>query len=379
MLLRELYESRENSTLAPYAIKSSESKGRIHPEAEDKFRPIYLRDRDRVIHSAAFRRLEYKTQVFVQNEGDYYRTRLTHTLEVTQIARSAAYSLGLNEGFVEALALSHDLGHPPFGHAGEDILNRLMACYGGFEHNLQGLRIVDLLEKRYPGFDGLNLSYELRESILKHGKSALAKEHGSFPELPHPFLEAQVVDLADRVAYTHHDIDDGLQAGILSEKDLGETQIWRRAAKVVKERHPDCTGRIRLHQITNTIVKQIICDLIEHGHERLQAAGPSSALEARRHTGPPLISLSPEVEALCAELNRFLDERFYRHYRVMRMVVRSERILSDLFSGYQRRLETLTPEFRRWAEKVGGERAVCDYLAGMTDRYAEEEWKRLCF
>jgi dGTPase len=290
-----------------------------------------------------------------------------------------AYSLRLNEGFVEALALAHDLGHPPFGHAGEEILNHLMAPYGGFEHNLQGLRIVDFLEKRYPNYNGLNLSFELRESILKHTQTGLDEEQGSFPALPQPFLEAQVVDLADRVAYTHHDIDDGLQAGLLTEEGLHETLIWREATESVEKKHPECTGRIRLHQITNTLVKQIIGDLIEFSHGVLERKGIQSALEVREQVDGYMIGLSPEKEASCSNLNRFLDKHFYRHYKVMRMVVRSERILSDLFYGYQRRPETLTPEFQKWAEQVGLERAVCDYIAGMTDRFAEEEWKRLCF
>ncbi len=380
MLLRELSEAREHRELAPYALKSTASKGRVHPERADRFRPIYLRDRDRVIHSSAFRRLEYKTQVFVNHEGDYYRTRLTHTLEVSQIARSVAFSLQLNEGFVEALSLAHDLGHPPFGHSGEEILNRLMEPHGGFEHNEQGLRIVDLLEKRYPDFDGLNLSFELRESILKYGPAdpVPGKTPSPFPDFPQPLLEAQVVDLSDRVAYTHHDIDDGLQAGILAEEDLKTTALWARSAADVEARHPDCRGRIRLHQVTNTIIKWIIMDLTEHSFQALQSAAAGSTVEARRHRSR-LISLSAEMEEQCQELNRFLFNHFYRHYRVMRLMVRSERILSDLFEGFQKRPDTLPPDFQTRIPQFGLERTVCDYLAGMTDRFAEEEWGRLRF
>jgi dGTPase len=378
MLLRELNEAREYRELAPYALKSADTRGRLHVEKTDKFRPVYLRDRDRVIHSSAFRRLEYKTQVFVNNEGDYYRTRLTHTLEVAQIARSAAYSLRLNEGFVEALSLAHDLGHPPFGHAGEEILNRLMEPFGGFEHNRQGLRIVDHLEVRYPGFSGLNLTCELRESILKTKPLSTDEGFEAFAEFAQPFLEAQVVDLADRVAYTHHDLDDGLQAGILSEEELRKVKLWRKAAQEVEQRHPECTGRIRLRQITNTIVKWIIGDMIEHAHKVLSEAEPDHAEQARRHE-KRLITLSPEMETLCSETNRYLDENFYRHYRVARMVVRSERILNELFHGFLRRPETLPPDYQDRAREAGLERSVCDYIAGMTDRFAEDEWNRLRF
>ena len=378
MVLRELNEARERRELAPFALKSSESRGRVHPEPEDRFRPIYLRDRDRVIHSAAFRRLEYKTQVFVHNEGDYYRTRLTHTLEVSQIARSVAYSLGLNEGFVEALSLAHDLGHPPFGHAGEAILDRLMSRWGGFEHNRQGLRIVDVLEKRYPNFDGLNLSFELRESILKHGGAEPLPEAKGFPSYPQPFLEAQVVDLADRVAYTHHDLDDGLQAGLLFEEELRGNRLWREAAEAVDRQYPECRGRIRLRQVTNTLVKRIIVDMIDHSRGVLERTAPENGVAARR-LSVRLISLSPEMEEKCAELNRFLDVRFYNHHKVLRMVVRSERILSDLFHGFRRNPGTLPPDYQALAENAGLERAVCDYISGMTDRYAEDVWNRLRF
>ncbi|MBU0754982.1 MAG: deoxyguanosinetriphosphate triphosphohydrolase [Planctomycetes bacterium] len=378
MLLRELNEARELRELASFALKSSSSLGRLHPEEPDKFRPVYLRDRDRVIHSSAFRRLEYKTQVFVNHEGDYYRTRLTHTLEVAQIARSVAYSLSLNEGFVEALSLAHDLGHPPFGHAGEEILNRLMLPYGGFEHNRQGLRIVDHLEKHYPSFDGLNLTYELRESILKN--QPLPSEAGleAFADYPQPFLEAQVVDLSDRVAYTHHDLDDGLQAGILTEEGLQGTRLWRDASAAVNNDDPQCTGRMRLRQVTNRIIKWIIGDMIGTSSRCLKEAALDEAMQARRKA-TRLIRLSAETEKMCKEMNEYLDRHFYKDYRVMRMVVRSERILNELFQGFTRRPETLPPDFQDWVKRIGLERAVCDYLAGMTDRFAEEEWNRLRF
>lgn len=378
MFLRELNEAREHRELAGFALKSTDSLGRAHPEKEDKFRPLFLRDRDRVIHSAAFRRLEYKTQVFVNIEGDYYRTRLTHTLEVSQIARSVAYSLRLNEGFVEALALAHDLGHPPFGHAGEEILNRLMNPYGGFEHNRQGLRIVDLLEKKYPEFDGLNLTRELRASILKHGTDDVPQDLERFFDHPQPLLEAQVVDIADRVAYSHHDLDDGLKAGILAEEGLMETSIWKRASKEVGGRYPKLPDRIRVLQIANRIIKWIINDLITYSFEILMKAALKNAGQARNHSNR-LIGLSSEMEEECRELNQYLSQHFYRHYKVVRTVVRSERILSELFHGYKRWPETLPPEFRSWADQVGLERAVCDYIAGMTDRFASEEWRRLLF
>ncbi len=380
MLLREVNESREHRDLAGYALKSSESRGRKHRETMDKFRPVFLRDRDRVIHSAAFRRLEYKTQVFVNNEGDYYRTRLTHTLEVAQIARSAAYSLKLNEGFVEALSLAHDLGHPPFGHAGEEILNRLMKSFGGFEHNRQGLRIVDILEKRYPDFNGLNLTHELRESILKHDSDIPPEEFDLDKNQAYtqPYLEAQVVDLADRAAYTHHDLDDGLQAGILNADELREVPLWRRALDDVNAAFPECSGRIRLHQVTNTVVKWFIDDLILNSSVVLKKAAPNRAEDARC-TEEKMVCFSPSMEKACGELNLFLNDNFYKHDKVIKMVARSERILSDLFHGYLARPETLPRDFKRLADDLSIERAVCDYIAGMTDRFAEEEWRRLYF
>ena len=380
MLLREVNESREHRDLAGYALKSSESRGRKHRETMDKFRPVFLRDRDRVIHSAAFRRLEYKTQVFVNNEGDYYRTRLTHTLEVAQIARSAAYSLKLNEGFVEALSLAHDLGHPPFGHAGEEILNRLMKSFGGFEHNRQGLRIVDILEKRYPDFNGLNLTHELRESILKHDSDIPPEEFDLDKNQAYtqPYLEAQVVDLADRAAYTHHDLDDGLQAGILNADELREVPLWRRALDDVNAAFPECSGRIRLHQVTNTVVKWFIDDLILNSSVVLKKAAPNRAEDARC-TEEKMVCFSPSMEKACGELTLFLNDNFYKHDKVIKMVARSERILSDLFHGYLARPETLPRDFKRLADDLSIERAVCDYIAGMTDRFAEEEWRRLYF
>ena len=380
MLLREVNESREHRDLAGYALKSSESRGRKHRETMDKFRPVFLRDRDRVIHSAAFRRLEYKTQVFVNNEGDYYRTRLTHTLEVAQIARSAAYSLKLNEGFVEALSLAHDLGHPPFGHAGEEILYRLMKSFGGFEHNRQGLRIVDILEKRYPDFNGLNLTHELRESILKHDSDIPPEEFDLDKNQAYtqPYLEAQVVDLADRAAYTHHDLDDGLQAGILNADELREVPLWRRALDDVNAAFPECSGRIRLHQVTNTVVKWFIDDLILNSSVVLKKAAPNRAEDARC-TEEKMVCFSPSMEKACGELNLFLNDNFYKHDKVIKMVARSERILSDLFHGYLARPETLPRDFKRLADDLSIERAVCDYIAGMTDRFAEEEWRRLYF
>jgi len=378
MFLREQNEAREHRDLAVYALKSSDSKGRAYPQTEDKIRPCYLRDRDRVIFSAAFRRLEYKTQVFIQNKGDYYRTRLTHTLEVAQIARSVAYSLCLNEGFVEALALAHDLGHPPFGHAGEEILNDLMSDFEGFEHNIQGLRIVDLLENRYPNFRGLNLTNELRASILKHGAEGAPENLKSQLTPAQPFLEAQVVDLADRVAYTHHDIDDGLKAGILTEDVLKTTTLWREASCEVDNKYPDLKDRIRFYQITGTIVKRIIGNMSSHSHDLLNEAAPKNSDEARKHKDK-LIKLSPELENVCQEMNDLLYKHFYQNYRVARTVVRSEKILNNLFNGYLRRPEILPPDFIEWGGQVGIQRAICDYISGMTDRYAEDEWRRLLF
>ena len=375
MTLREEKERREERDLAPYAMRSRHSRGRKHRESEDAFRTCFERDRDRIVHSSAFRRLEYKTQVFVNHEGDYYRTRLTHTLEAVQVARSLAGALFLNEPLTEAIALAHDLGHPPFGHSGEDTLHSLMREHGGFRHNRQVLRIVDLLEKRSPAYDGLNLCYEVRESLLKAEKSE-TPEAAEFEPTRQYLLEEQAVDLADSTAYNHHDVDDGLKAGILQEEQLDALRLWRRARRDAEQGYPGLNGNLRRRRIINSMFGICIHDLIEASRRRIARLRLDST-EAVRNADITAIGHSEEIEAEVVELQKFLFENFYHHYRVNRMMGKSRRILAELFEHYVENPGTLPSEWEAWSEKVGLPRAVCDYLSGMTDRYALDEHRRL--
>ncbi len=375
MLLRERSEEREQRELATYALKSSDSHGRVHPEEPDRFRTVYSRDRDRIIHSSAFRRLEHKTQVFIDNEGDYYRTRLTHTLEVSQIARSVAYTLRVNESFVEALALAHDLGHSPFGHTGETVLNELMAEHDGFEHNRQALRVVDTLEKKYPDFDGLNLSHEIREAILKYGPGRENINHESFTPGLRPYVETQIVTIADQIAYQHHDLDDGLKANILREEDLMQLALWRTAHENVMKRFPSLEGRIHLLQVVNNVAKILISDLISHSHASLGAKAGLDADSLRAHD-EGTIDFGPEIDAQMDELQVFLNNNFYGHEELARVRARSEKVIRKLFDIYASDTSRLPPDFSARASTCGPERAVCDYMAGMTDRFALDEWER---
>jgi dGTPase len=376
MFLRGDLEARERATLASHATFSGDSRGRRHAEAEDAHRTAYQRDRDRILHSSAFRRLEYKTQVFVYHEGDHYRTRLTHSLEVSQIARSVACALGLNETFVEALSLAHDLGHPPFGHAGGEILHQRMERHGGFEHNVQGLRIVDRLEHRYPGFPGINLTHELREAILKHGPGVADPLAAEFEPWRKPRLETLLVDLADSTAYNHHDLEDGLRAGILDLDELAETvPLVARALDGARRELGRAPPRELRLGTSSRVVKAMIKDLIATSAQRLRDAAPRDAGEAREHGS--LIAFSPAMDADLEKLQDHLFVRFYRHHRVVRMMDKAKRLLADLFDAYVERPELLPPEFQEWAATEGVPRAVCDYLAGMTDRYAESDWRKL--
>jgi len=376
MLLRKLSEEREEKVLRRCALKSADSRGRFHREKDDPFRTVYLRDRDRIIHSSAFRRLEFKTQVFLHNEGDYYRTRLTHTLEVSQIARSVAYTLRLNEGFTEALALAHDLGHPPFGHTGEQVLNGLMNDHGGFEHNRQALRIVDILEKKYPGFDGLNLSHEIRESLPKHGPGVENGACGDFRVDLAPFLETRIVNISDMIAYQHHDLDDGLQSGVLSEQDLSKSELWQEASLRVRQEHPGCSGRIRLRSMVNAVVKATISDLME-GFHRFLTKHEGKDAAAMREMEPQFTGFSRPMAVKVGRLQDLLMDKFYCHPRVLRDREKAEEIVEQLFGIYLNKMDLLPRQYRRTAEEEGPERSVCDYIAGMTDRYALEEWNRL--
>ena len=378
LMTREALEAREEQWLAPYAMKSRNTKGRHYPEPEDPYRTVYRRDRDRIIHTTAFRRLEYKTQVFVNHEGDHYRTRLTHTLEVAQIAVSVARVLRVNEDLVEAVALAHDIGHPPFGHAGEDALRELMAGHGGFDHNLQGLRVVDLLEARYPGFPGLNLTWEARESINKH-RTPYDQPDLEIALDPNcaPLLESQLADIADEIAYDNHDLDDGLASGILKEDDLAGIELWRSAHETVEAAGKRLDPEIRKYQVIRTLINRQITDLIQATSERL-ARLQIDSIDDVRASSERLIAFSPEMTRLRTPLKALLWNQFYHHYRVRRMADKAKRFISELFHLYLKKPEQLPNTTRSRIER--GEdpyRVVCDYLAGMTDRYCLEEYKKL--
>jgi len=375
---REDLEAREEQWLSPYAMKSRQTRGRQHQEPEDAFRTVYRRDRDRIVHSTAFRRLEYKTQVFVNHEGDYYRTRLTHTLEVAQIAVSVARVLRLNEDLVDVVALAHDIGHPPFGHAGEDALRELMAEHGGFDHNIQGLRIVDLLEERYPGFPGLNLTWEVRESINKH---RTPYDHPDLeialdPKLS-PLLESQIADIADEIAYDNHDLDDGLTSGILKEEDFSRIALWQQARDSVESRRPTMNAEIRKYQIIRTLINQQVTDLVQATVQRLTHARIGSVDDVRA-CRERLVTFSDELQRLRDPLKQLLWTQLYHHYRVVRMADKAKRFIGELFHLYVKKPEQLPKTTRSRIER-GEEphRVVCDYIAGMTDRYCLEEYKKL--
>lgn len=367
--IREEKEARELADLAPYAIKSRESRGRRTHESEDPLRTCFERDRDRIIHCAAFRRLEAKTQVIVLPERDHPRTRLTHTLEVVQVARSLATALRLNEAFVEALALAHDLGHPPFGHAGEEALDARMRPHGGFAHNRQVLRVVDVLEKRHPAYDGLNLTHEVRESLLKHEDAAAT---GEFVARRQPFLEAQIVDLADSTAYDHHDLDDGLREGMFREEDLQRLALWQRARRAAEAETPGLTGKMGLRRTTNALIGILIGDLTLTSAARLREAGFRSPDDAR-DAAHPTLQFSEPIAAEKAELEDFLFRSFYRHYRINRATSKAKLLLTELWDAFVASPNLLPASQEARCAVDGVPRAVCDYLAGMTDRYAVEE------
>ena len=365
--------------LASYAATSAASRGRRHEELYKDDRPAFERDRDRIIHCAAFRRLEYKTQVFVNHEGDYYRTRLTHSLEVAQIARGIARQLQLNEDLVEALALSHDLGHTPFGHTGEQVLNHLMQNHGGFEHNQQSLRIVEVLEQRYPTFNGLNLSYETREGIIKHSSEydkAAAVALTSYHPEERPLLEAQIIDLADEIAYNNHDIDDGLKAGYIKLDDLSGVELWKRTSAHVAGKFPGLAGKRHILQTISYLIGSLIGDLVTTTADNITRHGIRTSADVRSHPAN-LVSLSTEMQQLNRELKSFLYRKLYRHHKVERMRVKAERFMTLLFESYRDNPSLLPEKHQQRCEEFGTERVICDYLASMTDRYAQDEYKRL--
>lgn len=371
--------------LAPYAVSEATSRGRAHDEDKPAYRSAFQRDRDRIIHSGAFRRLEYKTQVFVNHEGDMFRTRLTHSIEVAQISRTVARALGLNEDLVEAVALAHDLGHTPFGHAGQDALNACMRDYGGFEHNLQSLRVVDLLEERYASFPGLNLTYETREGILKHCSRANARKLGALGERflsgGQPSLEAQVANLADEIAYNNHDVDDGLRAGLLDIETLTSAAFFRERYDAVRACWPALTGRRVVHETIRAMINHQTTDLLDTSRAAIDAAGPESVDDVRGHrTG--LIRFSAPMREQHRALKQLLRSKLYRHYRVFRMSMKAQRIVKDLFDVFFDTPRSLPHDVqRRIGERGGNEseraRLVADYVAGMTDRFAIAEHGRL--
>jgi len=365
--------------LAPQAQRSSETSGRRYPEQEHPYRSPYQRDRDRIIHSRAFRRLEYKTQVFVNHEGDHYRTRLTHSIEVNQIGRTVARMLGLNEDLVESLALCHDLGHTPFGHLGEEVLDRLLAEHGGFNHNRQTLRIVEWLEDRYPAFPGLNLTWEVREGIAKHSGAIDVEVAPEFAEyLPHeqPPLEAQLIDLVDEIAYNHHDIDDGLESGLLDAADLArEIPLFGEPYDRARRELSGATRR-QLHTTAlRGLIDRLVSDLIETTRSNVGASGASS-LEDIRQAGRPLVALSEEVGMGTQLLKLYLRENLYRHPRIERMKDKAQRMLEALFERYLAN-PALLPRAEETIREVPLVRTIADYIAGMTDRYAIDEYRRL--
>lgn len=376
-LSRRELEAREQDNLAPYAVKSALSRGRQHPEKDREGRLPFQLDRDRIVHSSAFRRLEYKTQVFVNHEGDHYRTRLTHTLEVTQISRSIARLLGLNEDLVEAIALSHDLGHAPFGHAGEDALNELMAGHGGFNHNRQSFRVIDDLELRYPGFRGLNLTWEVREAVLKHGWPKRGGVDESFEPAWAPPLEAQLADAVDAIAYNNHDIDDGLRSGYIQVSQLAELPLWQQASEQVAALYgTDLSTRLACARTISLLIHMEVDDLVTATTRALQA-GNINSLKDVRSTAAPLVCFSRDFDALFRSVKEFLFEHLYRHYRAVRMSEKAHRFITAIFREYLRNPKQLPPEFYSRIPEEGAHRVICDYIAGMTDRYCQEEYVRI--
>ncbi len=377
MLNQKQLKSFEDTFFAPYAIKSYNSRGRVYKEKEHPYRSLYQRDRDRIIHSAAFRRLEYKTQVFVNHEGDYYRTRLTHTLEVAQIARTIASALRLNVDLTEAIALAHDLGHTPFGHSGEEALNELMAKHGGFNHNLQSLRVVDVLEERYPNFPGLNLTWEVREGIAKHSsafdKTVRIKELAP-DEMP--TLESQIVDIADEIAYDNHDVDDGLASGLIKEADLLKLTIWNNIYRHLDRKYAKIELNIRRHLIIRSLINLQVTDLIQETEKIINKLKLKNSRDIK-NLDKKAVSFSHAMLTLRGPLRKFLMQNLYHHYRVVRMSNKAKWFIGQLFKVYVDKPQGLPLNIQKRITTNGVWRVVCDYIAGMTDRYALDEYKKL--
>ncbi len=375
--LRQQLEEIESMSLAPYGLRSAASRGRQFPEPESATRTAFTRDRDRIIHSTAFRRLMYKTQVFVFYEGDHFRTRLTHTLEVAQLGRSLARGLGGNEDLTEAICLAHDLGHAPFGHAGEHSLNTLMADHGGFNHNTQSYRIVTELERRYPDFPGLNLTYETREGMLKHETDYDVSEAAAYEPEKRASLEAQIANLADEIAYDAHDLDDGLRAGLFTVEDLDELTIWRELCDSAGWQPGTRFSSLHRHEIIRELIGRSVTDVMSQTTAALEAAGIDSPEKLQRQPRN-VVNYSPAFGEKVRALKRFLFTRMYRHYRLVRMQTKAERFLAELFEAYMKEPDMLPRETRlQLDENASRARVIADYIAGMTDRYALDEWQKL--
>lgn len=375
--LREQIERVEDELLAPYAVRACESAGRRVGEPQHARRTGFQRDRGRVVHSTAFRRMQYKTQVFVNDEGDHFRTRLTHTLEVTGLARNMARFLGVNEDLTEVVALAHDCGHTPFGHAGEETLNELMAAHGGFEHNAQSLRVVDLLESPYPGLPGLNLHYEIRECIAKHSTVYDQPVAGDeFDTNEAPPIEGQIVETADRIAYDSHDMEDALRAGLITPEDPADIEIWRKADAIVEAQFPGASGMTKARRTAKRLIELMISDVLATARTNLDETGPQSVGDVRK-LGRRVVCFSKPMEALLEPLETFLMNRVYRHYRVNRMMTKCNRFIRMLFEAYLERSDQLPDEQQLRIAEHGKHRVICDYLAGMTDRFCQDEYRRL--
>ena len=372
---RKELEVHEDQTLAPYGIRSKDTKGRSFSEEEAEYRTAFQRDRDRILHTTAFRRLEYKTQVFINYEGDYYRTRLTHTLEVAQIGRTIARALGANPELTEAISLAHDLGHPPFGHNGETTLARLMSDHGGFDHNKQSLRIVTKLEQRYVDFPGLNLTWEVREGIVKHESEYDVSDARDYDADLRGHLEAQIVNAADELSYTAHDLDDGLRSGMINASMVEGIAIWEILVESVGW-HGQILDDLSRHRMIRNLIDMEVSDLIHATGRNLRESGVRSVSELQR-LPYNVVSFSEEMHRRNRELKDFLYKCLYRHHRVVRMAVKAERIISDLFRAYQSEPAILPTHIQDWVEERGLERTICDYIAGMTDRFAVEEYQKL--
>lgn len=372
--------------LAPYSAHPEHSKGRQYAEGSPSYRSEFQRDRDRIIHSAAFRRLEYKTQVFVNHEGDLFRTRLTHSIEVAQIARSIAREMDFNEDLTEAISLAHDLGHTPFGHSGQDALNACMKEFGGFEHNLQSLRVVDMLEQKYAEFPGINLTYETREGILKHCSKMNARELGDvglrFIEGKEPGLEAQLANLADSIAYNNHDVDDGLRCSLITVDQLRETRLFALQCETVSKLYPQLDGRRMINETVRRMINHLVVDLIETSRARLLDSGVKDIEEVRAYD-EPLLMHSDEVAEDSQELKQFLRRNLYQHYRVLRMSKKAARVISKMFEAFMDDYRTLPTQYHTLSSEMAGDsdsalaRVIADYIAGMTDRFAITEYRRL--